>query len=119
MQSQWTLLLRDRYNVILNGMAVLWLCLPVLQSFFGLPAQRPPTPSGGDTSQGQGSQMEGGSHKDSGKEATRLWALASGPTQKQVRVHVCLDCLWPLVHSNHQKSCQRCIVVKASATVWG
>jgi len=68
-----------------------------LQSFFGLPAQRPPTPSGGDTSQGQGSQMEGGSHKDSGKEATRLWALASGPTQKQVHVQFCLDCLLPLL----------------------
>ena len=60
--------------------------LACLQTFFGLPAQRPPTPSGGDTSQGQGSQMEGGSHKDSthNKEATRMWVLAAGPTQQQV-----------------------------------
>lgn len=58
------------------------------QTFFGLAAQRPPTPSGGDTSQGQGSQMEGGSHKEQCKEAARLWVLASGPTQQQVCVCV-------------------------------
>lgn len=56
-----------------------------MQTFFGLPAQRPPTPSGGETSQGQGSQMDGGSHhKEQSKEAARLWTPVVGPTQQQV-----------------------------------
>jgi hypothetical protein len=63
------------------------LCVRV-QNFFGLPAQRAPTPSNED-SQGQGSQMEGGSSKDVARGAARLWTRATTLTQQQVWVCVC------------------------------
>jgi hypothetical protein len=65
--------------------AVLLLSL-LLQSFFGLPAERPLTPSNDQTSQGQGSQMEEGAaaNNNTSKEAARLWALPSGLSEQQV-----------------------------------
>jgi hypothetical protein len=68
------------------------LLLPRAQSFFGVTAQQRPasaTPSGGDTSQGAGSQMEPGtgSNKDlTTREAARVWVVARGPSQQQVGV---------------------------------